>query len=474
MLDLEKHVESFAAVRSVLGYTLLLNLLVTVAKIAVGHVTGSLSILADGFDSLFDAVTNVMGLVAIYLSRQPPDEDHPYGHRRYETLMTLAVSALLFFTCYNLLQSAYQRLLDPTVPEVNIWSFASLFFSIAVQIYTTRYELRRGRELRSEFLIADASHTQADIFVTMGVIGGLVVMDMGYPIIDTIIAVLIAFVIAKIGIDIIRSSTRILTDAAVLETARVAAILQQIPGIESYHHIRSRGQEDDIHLDLHIRVAPEMPAAQAHLIAHEVQRKLQQTIEGVRDVVVHVEPQPSATDSRSDDLFARVKEAARGLGTTVHHLNVYELNGRYSVDLHMEVVDALTLGEAHTQASVLEGRIKARIPEVAEVHTHIEPAPAAYAECEELADDSQLTLKVHQLTCSVPGVRDCHDVKVLRAADKLFLSIHCALDEHLPIAQAHDVATLIEEHLKRECLGIERVFVHVEPATTDTPSAEAE
>jgi len=464
--------ENFAAVRSVLLYTLLLNLLVTAAKIAVGYVTGSLSILADGFDSFFDGLTNVIGLIAIYLSRRPPDEDHPYGHRRYESLMTLAVSALLFFTCYGILQSAYQRVLKPTVPDVNVWSFASLLFSIAVHVYTARYEIRRGRELKSEFLLADASHTSADILVTVGVIGGLIVVRMGYPMIDTIIAVVIAFIIAKIGIDIIRSSTRILTDAAALETAQVAAIIQQVPGVESYHHIRSRGQEDDIHLDLHIRVAPEMPAAQAHLIAHEVQRRLEQELEGVRDVVVHVEPQPGATDLRHDDLFARVKEAARGVGATIHHLNAYEMDDRYSVDVHLEVPYSLTLGEAHAQASELENRIKAQIPEVAEINTHIEPAPAAYAKCDQLPEASQLEQTVRRLTRNVPGVHDCHDIKVLRVEGKLFLSVHCALDEHLPIAQAHDIATIIEERLKRECAGIERVFVHAEPATKGPPSAQ--
>lgn len=465
--------ESFAAVRSVLIFTLLLNLLVSAGKVAVGYATGSLSILAGGFDSLFDGLTNVIGLIAIYLSRQPPDEDHPYGHRRYETLMTLAVSALLFVTCYNLLRGAYERILNPAVPEVNFWSFASLLLSIAVQFFTGTYEMRRGRELRSDFLIADASHTRADVFVTLGVIGGLVVVRMGYPMIDTIVAVIIAFVITRMGIEIIRSSTRILTDASVLEEAKVAAIIRQIPGVESYHHIRSRGLEDDVHLDLHIRVAPEMPAAQAHLIAHEAQRRLQQTIEGVRDVVVHIEPQPGVAQSPTDNLFARVKEEARGVGATIHHLNVYQLEGRYSVGMHLEVPDGLTLGEAHAQASVLEDRIKARIPEVGEIETHIEPAPAASTECDELLEDSEIAQAARQLTRNVPGVRECHDVKVLRAQGRLFLSMHCALDAHLPIAQAHDIATLIEEHVKRNYSGMERVFVHVEPAATDAPSAQA-
>ncbi len=463
--------ESFAAVRYVLLYTFVLNILVTAAKIAVGYLTGSLAILADGFDSLFDSVTNIIGLVAIYLARRPPDEDHPYGHRRYETLMTLSISVLLFVTCFDILRNAYQRFLNPTIPEVNVWSFASLLFSIAVHAYTARYELRRGRELRSDFLIADASHTSADIVVTVGVMGGLVVVNMGYPVVDTAMAVIIAFLIAKIGIDIIRSSTSILTDAAALETTKVAAIVQKVPGVESYHHIRSRGLEDDIHLDLHIRVAPDMPMAQAHLIAHEVQRRLQQALEGVRDVVVHVEPQRGGSPGRDDDLLAKVKHAASGADATIHHVNTYEVDGRYSVGLHIEVPDGLTLGEAHARASLLEASIRAQIPEIAEISTHIEPAQGAHAVYEGPWDNGHIEQTVRQLARSVPGVHDCHDIRALRAEGKLLLSLRCELDAELPITEAHDIATRIEERLKGQGSGVERVFVHVEPAPGDAPSA---
>ncbi|UCC77670.1 MAG: cation-efflux pump [Anaerolineales bacterium] len=463
--------ESAAAVRAVLIYTLLLNLLVSAVKIVVGHLTGSLGILAGGFDSLFDSLTNVIGLIAISLSRRPPDEDHPYGHRRYETLMTLIISILLFSTCYNILRSAYQRILNPIVPQVNLWSFASLLLSIAVQAYTSSYELRRGRELRSEFLIADGSHSRADILVTSGLIANVILVRMGYPAFDTLVAVLIALLIAKIGIDIIRSSTPILTDAAALDATKVAAIVQQVPGVESYHHIRSRGLEDDIHLDLHVRVAPDMPMAQAHLIAHEVQRRLQQALEGVRDVVVHVEPQRGGSTGRDDDLLAKVKQAASGADATIHHVNTYEVDGRYSVGLHIEVPDGLTLGEAHARASLLEASIRAQIPEIAEISTHIEPAQGAHAVYEGPWDNGHIEQTVRQLARSVPGVHDCHDIRALRAEGKLLLSLRCELDAELPITEAHDIATRIEERLKGQGSGVERVFVHVEPAPGDAPSA---
>jgi len=458
-------VENFKPVRFVLIYTMILNLVATGAKIVVGYATGSLSILADGVDSFFDSVSNVIGLVAIYMARRPADEDHPYGHRRYEILLTLSVSVLLFFTCFQLLRTAYQRFRDPIVPEINIWSFASLAVSIAVHMYVTVYEEHRGRELKSEFLLADAMHTRADILVSVGVAAGLVVVRIGYPIIDTALAVVIAFFIAKIGVDIIRSSTRILTDAAALKVPTVARIIQEVPEVQSFHHVRSRGQEDDVHLDLHIRVAPDMPLQQAHSVAHDVQRRLQQEIPSLRDVIIHVEPQRGTAGPSHPDLSATVRRIASSLGLMVHEVDAREIDGHYSLQLHLEVSETLTLTEAHEQASLLEAQVKAQMPAVAEISTHIEPSPVRYTAYDQVADDAEVAQRIGDLVGGMTEVNECHGVQVTRIGGRISLTLHCVLDDHLPIAAAHDIATLVEDRLRRECTGLDRVTVHVEPET---------
>jgi len=462
--------ENYREVRFVLIYTMLLNLVATAAKILVGWLTGSLSILADGFDSLFDSVSNVVGLIAILLARRPPSKDHPYGHRRYEILMTLIIAVMLFATCFQILRSAYDRLMHPTNPVINIWSFASLLVSIAVHVYVTVYEERRGRELKSEFLVSDALHTKADIFVSVGVMAGLVVVRLGYSIIDTLLAVVIAFLIAKIGFEIIRGSTRILTDAAAVDASKIEALALQVPGVESCHEIRSRGQEDDIYVDLHIRVAPQMPLTQAHQIAHEVQSRIERAIEGVSDVVIHIEPQPGSTDGQGNDIFVRMKRIAAELGVPVHHLNAHEIEGHYVVNVHLEVPEGLTLGQAHRQATLLENRVKTEIPGVAEISTHLEPLARARVSCEASQDDAQLAASVQEIVGRMRQVRDCHDVSVLRVNGKLFVTLHCTLDENLPIAEAHDISTVIEERLRRECPNLAGVTVHVEPSEVGAPS----
>jgi cation diffusion facilitator family transporter len=285
----------YRAVRRVLWITMGLNLIATAAKLAVGYWTGSLSLIADGFDSVFDSASNVVGLVGIYLAARPADEDHPYGHRKAETMTALVISSLLFLTTWELIQSAIQRLRNPSLIEaqVNVWSFAALLASIAVHLTVVWYELREGRKLHSDVLVADALHTRADIFVSLSVIGGLIAVSLGFPLADPILALIIALVIAKIGIDIIRKGSPTLMDRVAVSPEEIKEIALSVPGVLVCHRVRSHGHETAVYVDLHISVEPSTPIAEAHAIAHEVQSRLRERIPHLQDVTTHIEPAPS-------------------------------------------------------------------------------------------------------------------------------------------------------------------------------------
>jgi divalent metal cation (Fe/Co/Zn/Cd) transporter len=210
-----------------------------------------------------------------------------------------------------------------------------------------------------------------------------------------------------------------------------------------------------------------MPLAQAHTVAHDVQRKIKASVPGVHDVVVHVEPQPGESGPQSNDVLDRVREVAHGLGIPVHHLNAHEIGGLYSVNLHLEVPDRLTLGQAHAQANLLEDRVKSQVPEVSDVNTHIEPRALTQIEPQETIADSVSEQRVQELTQSIPGVHNCHHVCVRRIGESLFLTLHCTLDEQLPVSQAHEIATDVEERVRSAFPDVMGVSVHVEPSQTD-------
>jgi cation diffusion facilitator family transporter len=283
---------NFRAVRRVLWITMGLNLIATAAKLIVGYWTDSLSLIADGFDSVFDSASNVIGLVGIYLAARPADDDHPYGHRKAETMTALFISSLLFLTTWELIESAVERLRDPSLIQarVNVWSFGALLVSIVVHLTVVRYELRAGRRLHSDVLVADALHTRADIFVSLSVVGGLIAVKLGLPIVDPILAIVVALLIAKIGIDIIREGSPTLMDKVAVSPEQVQGIALSVPGVLACHKVRSRGHETASYVDLHIQVDPAMSIQQAHAIAHEVQRQVCDRFVHVQDATIHIEP----------------------------------------------------------------------------------------------------------------------------------------------------------------------------------------
>ncbi|MGB5932494.1 MAG: cation-efflux pump [Anaerolineae bacterium] len=461
--------DKFRAIRRVLLITLALNLLATLAKMWVGYLTGSLSIVAGGFDSLFDSASNVIGLVGISFAVRPPDEEHPYGHRKFETLAAIGISLLLFVTCVEIVQSAAARLTSRAVPQINLWSFAALFFSMGVQLFTTLYERRRGRELKSEFLLADAGHTSADIYITLSVIVGLIFVRLGYPIVDALLALGIAGVIAKIGIDIIRSSSAILMDRAMVSGREIERLVMGVEGVESCHRIRSRGPEDDIHIDLHIHVAPETLVDRAHAIAHEVQQKVVKEIPGAQDVVVHVEPRGPKLE---EPIGERIRSLALRMGARVHEIRVHQIEGAILVDLHLEVDESWRVEEAHGLAGRLEGRMREEIPEIAEVYVHMEPMEAL--EGGELLGDEELVAREAEKAVREMGdLKECREVSVRRSGEKLFVSLNCVLSQNLPIGQAHEVSIRLERRLKERLENVGQVLIHLEPPLPIPATAEA-
>ena len=276
-------------VKRVLWQILGVNLLVALAKIAVGMFTGSISMIADGFHSTLDGSSNVIGLIGLSIAARPPDEDHPYGHQKYETFATLSIGLLLLLASWNVLKSAITRLIEGGAPEVTILSFAVMIVTLGINWLITRYESKKGREFKSTILMADAAHTKSDIFVSLSVLVGLTAVKAGWLWVDAAAALLIMGFIAHTGWQIIRRASNILADSAVVDTQAVEQIALSVDGVLSCHKIRSRGADGATYLDLHIQVDGQMSLEAGHELGHVVQDRLKEQL-GISDVIVHVEP----------------------------------------------------------------------------------------------------------------------------------------------------------------------------------------
>jgi cation diffusion facilitator family transporter len=280
----------FEKVRKILIIILLLNLFVAISKIAYGIFSNTLSMQADGYHSLFDGVSNIIGIIGIQIASKPPDKNHPYGHSKYETMASIAIAMLLLFVGFEILHSSIDRFITESQPNITSMSFIVMIATITINLFVTTYEHKKGVQLNSEILIADSMHTKSDIYVSLSVILGLIAIEMGYPIIDPFIALIIAIVIVRSGILIIRQSSHTLCDVSRIDDDAICCIVESIEGVIECHKIRTRGGADDIHIDLHVNIHPDMHTDKAHALAHDVEKRLMESFTGVSDVVVHIEP----------------------------------------------------------------------------------------------------------------------------------------------------------------------------------------
>ncbi|MCQ1534557.1 cation transporter [Methanosarcina sp. KYL-1] len=280
----------FKKIQQVLLYVLFLNLAVAFAKIAYGTFTSTLSMTADGYHSLFDGISNIVGMVGIFIASRPPDREHPYGHQKYETFAAIFIALLLIFVGFEIFQSALERFLVRNVPEVTSLSFLVMLGTMGINYLVTRYELRQGISLKSQVLIADSMHTRSDIYVSLSVIISLAASKLGFPLLDPVVALLISLVILRAGYRIIRQSSETLLDMSRLDEDEVCELVLGVEGVLGCHKVRTRGSIGDIRIDMHLLLRPDMPIEEAHLISHNVSKLLKAEYEGVSEVIVHIEP----------------------------------------------------------------------------------------------------------------------------------------------------------------------------------------
>ncbi|HET7042312.1 MAG TPA: cation diffusion facilitator family transporter [Gemmatimonadales bacterium] len=278
------------AIRRVLTSLLLANLAVMAIKALVGYFTGSLAVLGDAVQSSVDGINNVLGLVIIKVAARGPDDDHPYGHAKFETLGALAVVVFLSISIFELVRSALTRLQGGGGSvQVHGTDLALLFVTLLVNIWVAWYERKRGVELKSDLLIADAAHTRTDVFVTIAVFGGLVLTRIGYAEADAILTLVVAGFVAYTGWEVVMQTMPTLLDQAVLDSHEIARVATAVSGVTRAYAIRSRSSGHQRFAELTISVPGQVTVASAHLVTDAVEDALRADL-GFDEVVVHVEP----------------------------------------------------------------------------------------------------------------------------------------------------------------------------------------
>jgi cation diffusion facilitator family transporter len=285
-------IDNRAAVQRVLLITLLLNVFVMVLKAVLGGLTGSLSLLADALHSVTDSANNILGLVTSRLSSPYPDRDHPYGHHKFEAVGALGIAAFLGIAFFEIVQSAIERLMmsDPATVKISTTELWLMLIVLGINIFVAFYERSVGRRIGSPILIADAQHTMSDVWVTIGVLAGLIgIWAANWQWLDTILSFPVALLVFWSGWTVIRANLPWLVDEMAIAPEAIHTIVMQIPQVLNCHSIASRGVVGrQVFIEMHL-IVDAVDVETSHRITEAVEEALAKHYAPVR-ATIHVEP----------------------------------------------------------------------------------------------------------------------------------------------------------------------------------------
>ncbi len=359
--------ERYNEVRKVTLIGSLIDFLLGVAKILFGLIASSQALVADGIHSLSDLATDFIVLYAAKHSHKEADEDHPYGHGRIETLATVGLGLALIIVSAGIAYEALLRLNEPgMLLHPGVMALLVALVSVVSKEWIYRYTVNAARKLRSDMLMANAWHSRSDAISSIVVVIGIAGTMYGYPYLDAVAAVVVAVMIAKIGFDLVRSSTRELIDTA-LEPEEIEMIRKQIfsvSGVRAVHMLRTRKSAGCAFVDVHIQVDPDISVSEGHQIGEMVRRRLLDKVDVVSDVTVHIDPEDDEVIPARDDLpsreqvIAALKQRWPELPENAFEsLTLHYLKGELAVELVLPI--DLLPAESDARAFVEQLRAKA-------------------------------------------------------------------------------------------------------------------
>lgn len=318
------------------------NIFQTFIKIGFGVLGHSAALIADGIHSLSDLLSDLLVITAVRLGSREADYEHPYGHRRFETIATVILGVSLIAIGGLIAWSVMNRMAHPEhLPVPNIIGLGIAAVSILVNEWLYHYTKRIARQTRSKLLLANAWHQRSDAISSLVVLFGIAAVMLGYPFADAIAAVVVALMIAKIGLNLVLESIKELVDTSLPPklVAEIRAAIMSIDGVEGIHLLRTRYMGEDALIDAHIVVDPRITVSEGHSIGDTVRDELIARFDDVMDVLVHVDPEDDEGQfehgkplTRGDVRFLLDKYLGN-FNTSIQDFRIHYLNGQIEVEV---------------------------------------------------------------------------------------------------------------------------------------------
>jgi len=444
--------------------------IMTLLKLAAGLFSGSLGVLSDAAHSGLDLVGVTLTFFSVQVSDKPADDDHTYGHGKFENLSAFAEAGLMAISCAWIIWEAMQRIIRHTVElHHSIWPVLVLLLSIAVDYWRSRRLRIVAERTGSPALATDAFHFASDIWSTLAVLIGLGASWIGahfqigwlcYA--DPCAAVLVSLLILRLTLTLGRETVAVLTDQVPAETRQILVHeVELVEGVLAVEQARVRRSGAGYFADLTLALPRGFTFEHTGELVRAATEAAHRALP-TADVVIHTVPR----EARAESIFDRVRAVAARNNVSVHDLSVQSLHGKLRVEQHVELNENMPLKIAHAFVSEMEAEILREAPEIDSVLTHIESEPATIEQPEEMVEeDRKIEVALRAAARLFPEVVDVHQILVGRTREHIYLSCHCTLPDDLAMQRVHEVMTGLEDRFKLECPEVQRVTIHPEPVT---------
>jgi cation diffusion facilitator family transporter len=431
------------------------------AKFVVGIAIGSLALISEALHSSVDVVATVVTWMVVRVSDRPADEEHHYGHGKFESVSALGVIAMLYVLAGGILVESYSRLREGVPPPmVSAIPFIVLLLDIAVNFWRARALHRTAHDTKSQALAADALHFASDVLGSIAVMIGLALSGLGYAWGDAAAAIGVAVMIALLGLRLARSTVKTLLDRAPEGASEKAtAAIRAVRGVVDVERLRVRMVGSTHFIDAIVQV----PRTYAIDRVDEIKRKAQDAVTGaLEDADLTFTAVPVARDNES--VRERIMVIARNSGLAVHHVTVHDLGGKLTVSIDLEVDGEMALTAAHDIAHELERDIREEFGEDVEVDTHIEPLEPELPLGTDAAPERVEAVKTALSRFAADGaIHDIHSVRVRNTDAGEIVNFHCRAAPSMSVIKVHQNVDEIERALRRAFPTVKRVISHAEP-----------
>jgi cation diffusion facilitator family transporter len=442
----------------------------TLVKLAAGLFSGSLGVLSDAAHSGLDMVGSALTFFSVQVSDRPADEDHTYGHGKFENFSSFGEVLLMAASCAWIIWEAIERIAHNSMElRHSVWPALVVATSMGVDYWRSRQLRAVAERTRSSALATDAFHFSSDIWSSFAVLCGLGASWAGarfgigalrYA--DPLAAVVVSLLILRLTVRLGREAVSVLLDEIPAETRqRLVDDVARVPGVLAVEQARVRRAGASHFADLTLALPRRFTFEHTGELVRAATEAVHRTLPDA-DVVIHTVPR----QARAESIFDRVRAVAARHNVSVHELSVQSHQGRLRVEQHLELDETLPLLAAHDFVTAMESEILREVPEIDGVLTHIESEPATIEQPEVMVEeDRRIEQALRAAAALFAEIVDVHQIMVGRAGEHIHLSCHCTLPDQLTMGRVHEVITALEDRFKLECPEVYRVTIHPEPVT---------